>query len=85
MRPDSASTRHFRKCDEAIMPQHSGFISITDAKEILGDCADLGRLIEEFIIAKHVASDGVVSVRREDVLSLSRVLNRTSVRPPRPT
>jgi hypothetical protein len=64
------------------MPRNSGFISIADAKALLGDTADLEQLIREHIVARHVASDGVVSVREDDVISLSPVLNRTSVRPP---
>jgi hypothetical protein len=67
------------------MPRHTGFIPIADAKEILGGAADIEQLIREHIVARHVGSDGVVSVRSDDVIILSRVLNRTAVRPPRPT
>lgn len=65
------------------MPRNSGFIPLPDARKLLGTHADLDRLIEEFIVAKHVASDGVVSVREVDVRDLARVLNPNSPRPPR--
>lgn len=64
------------------MPHHSGFISLQDARNLLGTHSCLDRLIEEFIVAKHIDAAGNVSVREVDVRDMARVLNRTSVRSP---
>ena len=60
-----------------------GFIPIADARDLLGDYADLDRLIAEFVVAKHVGSDGVMSVRSDDIQNLARVLNPNAPRRPR--
>lgn len=66
------------------MPRTSGRITIGEAQEILGGCADVIELADQLIVARHVGTDGTVTVDEADVRSMARVLTKTAVRPPRP-
>lgn len=55
------------------MSRPIGFITLEAAREILGDDVDVNRLIEELLISRHVGTDGVVAVRKSDVVSLASI------------
>jgi hypothetical protein len=65
------------------MPRNPGWIEIDQAREILGDCADVEELANQLIVAKRVGTDGTVTVDEADVRNMARVLNKSAVRSPR--
>jgi hypothetical protein len=65
------------------MSRRLGYITLDEARDILGDCADVNELADQLIIARHVGTDGTITVDETDVRAMARVLTKTAVRPPR--
>lgn len=59
------------------------FITLEEARSILGDCADIGQLVEELLVVKHLGPDGITRVLKDEVCKLARILGASTVQPTR--
>ena len=62
--------------------RHPGQLTLAEATEVLGDTADIGRLMTK-CVGRRIDSDGTVPVSEAEVSTIVRILGRDGGRPPR--